>query len=116
MRDSRLLQSTPSAYGGGFSAANNPIGASSILLPSSGLLDTSGLPMTRTGNKMLAIAANEAMSEQCYALIAKTTLDNVAVLTACEEHLCCVAPGGAERYKAIVDQYTLSALQRMVRR
>ncbi len=113
MRNNTVSLSSPDAFGSRFSAAT---GSTSIVLPPSGLLDVNGLPLTRTANKMLAIASNEVVGEHCHALIAKSTLDNVAALTAYEEHLCCIAPGGANRYKAIVDQYTMGALQRMVRR
>jgi hypothetical protein len=49
------------------------------------------------------------LQEQGRAHITNTALENVGALTALEEHLCEIAPSGAERYRHIVDAYTMGA-------
>jgi hypothetical protein len=55
------------------------------------------------------------LAEQGRAVVANTALENVGSLSALEDHLCQIAPGGSDRYKAIVDAYTLGAAQRIAR-
>jgi hypothetical protein len=58
-----------------------------------------------------AIVAN--VHEQCRALLTKTALDNLGALSALEAHLTVLAPYGQERYKQIVDAYTIGAAQKI---
>lgn len=115
MSITKTILSNPDEFGDRFSAATGSLG-SSILTPASGLIDLNGMPLTRTGNKVLVYAANEAVREHCHAALAKNIMDNVAALSAHEEHLCCVAPSGTGRYRAIADQYAYDALRRMASR
>jgi hypothetical protein len=49
--------------------------------------------------------------EQARALLTNAALENVAALSALEQHLIQIAPLGEARYKHIVDAYTLGATQ-----
>jgi hypothetical protein len=59
------------------------------------------------------VAAN--MREQGRAMLANTALENAGSLSALEDHLCEISPYGSDRYKAIVDAYTLGACQDIAR-
>jgi predicted mannosyl-3-phosphoglycerate phosphatase (HAD superfamily) len=69
------------------------------------------LAAQREGSEV--IIAN--MHEQGRALLTKTALDNLGALSALEAHLTVMAPYGQERYKQIVDAYTLGAAQKIWR-
>jgi hypothetical protein len=55
------------------------------------------------------------LHEQGRAMLANTVLENVGSLSAMEEFCCQLAPNGAERYKTIVDAYTIGAAQKIAR-
>ena len=55
------------------------------------------------------------LHEQGRAMLTNVALENIGALSALEDHLCQVAPGGAERYKAVVDAYTFGACQTIAR-
>lgn len=56
-----------------------------------------------------------AMHEQGRAVLTSIALENVGALSALEQHLCDVAPSGAERYRHIVDAYALGAANKIGR-
>ena len=76
----------------------------SLILPSS----------VKTGNQMIKSAVEDAAHEQCRALLTKSALENAAALSALEAYMIRVAPLGAERYKAIVDSYAISAARKVM--
>ena len=69
----------------------------------------------RANLTVLREAGQEAMREQCRAMLTHTALENTAMLSALEAHCYRTAPLGEERYKQIVDAYALSAARRIVR-
>ena len=60
-------------------------------------------------------AVTLAAREQSRALLTKVALDNTAALSAFEAHLNTIAPLGSERYKSLIDCYTVSAMVRIGR-
>ena len=54
-----------------------------------------------------------ATREQGRACLTNIALENAGALSALEEHLTQIAPGGAERYRHIVDAYALGAAQKI---
>jgi hypothetical protein len=69
----------------------------------------------RDGGEIIRNALLSMMYEQARATLTDTALQNVGALSALEEHLCRVAPNGAGRFHAIVDAYTLGAVQKIAR-
>lgn len=61
------------------------------------------------GGSMTSRMTAEMMHEQCRLILAKGAMENVAALSALEQHLYTVAPLGEERYKTIADLYAISA-------
>ena len=70
---------------------------------------------TQTNNKQMQKTVSDTSSEQCRALLTKSALENVAVLSALESNLNQIAPGGVNRYNMLINAYTMSAAQRIVR-
>lgn len=57
-----------------------------------------------------------AISDQCRALLACSAMENVLMLSVMEAHCCQTAPSGEQRYKAIVDAYTIGAVNAIAQR
>lgn len=91
-------------------------GPATIILPDSKPISMTGLMAAVAGNRMLQNTANEAVREHCKALLVKSALDNVAALSAFEAHLQCIAPSGSERYRMILDAYSISLAMRLAGR
>jgi hypothetical protein len=53
--------------------------------------------------------------EQACATLTNTALQNVGTLSALGEYLGSVAPSGGQRYKSLIDVYTLGAMRRIAR-
>jgi hypothetical protein len=63
-----------------------------------------------TKRTMVAIA-----QEQGRTMLTQLALESVAALTSFEEHLCEVAPSGANRYRHIVDAYAMGVANRIAK-
>jgi hypothetical protein len=78
----------------------------------------SGLAKWET-KKELALVTRQAMvtiaKEQGRALLTQMALESVGALTSLEEHLTKIAPAGADRYRYIVDAYSMGVAQRIAR-
>jgi len=69
----------------------------------------------RANNRQMQKTVSEAGCEQGRALLTKSALENVAVLSALEDTLCQAAPGGVNRYNMLINAYAVGAAQRIVR-
>ena len=69
----------------------------------------------REGGEVIANVIVSNLHEQGRVLLAKTALENLGALSALEAHLTQIAPNGEERYRSIVDAYTLGAAQKILR-
>ena len=67
----------------------------------------------RETSEMVKRTVVAATHEQGRAVLTNMALENVGALSALEQHLCDVAPSGAERYRHIVDAYALGAAQKI---
>ena len=70
---------------------------------------------TRDNMKILRSAHQEAIHDQCRALLAQSVLEHTAVLSAMEVQCSRTAPMGEIRYQKIVDSYVAGAIARIVR-
>ncbi len=82
-------------------------------------LDRVTRPVQRETSIELARTAGQGQvlkaREDIRAAITSAALQNVGALSALEQHLIEVAPMGAERYRHIVDAYTMGAAQTIAR-
>jgi hypothetical protein len=53
--------------------------------------------------------------EQCRSILAKTALDNLGALSAFEEHLLSIAPGGEKQYRQIIEAFASGAAMKIWR-
>jgi hypothetical protein len=67
----------------------------------------------RESGEMVKRTLVAAIHEQGRAHLTNMALENVGALSALENHLTQIAPHGAERYRHIVDAYTLGAAQKI---
>lgn len=76
-------------------------------------LQSLGLGAQRQTRRELEHVQSQVMAarlrEEGRAYLTHTALEHVGALTAMEQHLLQVAPGGAARYREIVDSYTIGA-------
>jgi hypothetical protein len=82
------------------------------------LTDTMQKPGLATTKKMKAMAKEaslEAVHEQCRALLTKSAMDNVVALSLLEAHLGGMMPNAQTRLKLIVDTYTATTAERLMR-
>ena len=89
-------------FGGGETAiaASRPLSPLAIIAATSASYNTA--VMTRN-------ASYVAMKENVRMALAKNALDCIAALSALEAHLNIVTPEGAERYKTLIDCFSLGA-------
>lgn len=73
------------------------------------------LAIRRDGGQAIATAMVSVIHEQGRAALTNTALENIGALSALEEHLCQVAPCGSERYRHIVNAYTVGAVKKIAR-
>ena len=71
--------------------------------------------LRREGGEMIKNTAVAVLHEQGRAMLTNAALENLGALSALEQHLCQVAPCGADRYRHIVDAYALGAAQKIAR-
>ncbi|MCL2280659.1 hypothetical protein FWC31_02110 [Candidatus Saccharibacteria bacterium] len=78
----------------------------------------SGLTRWET-KKDMALVTRQTMvtiaKEQGRTLLTQMALESVGALTSLEEHLTKIAPAGADRYRYIVDAYSMGVAQRIAR-
>jgi hypothetical protein len=88
-----------------------------IALPSllSDTMQKPGLATTKKMKEMAKGAAIEAIHEQCRALLTKSAMDNVVALSLLETHLGDMIPNSQARLKLIVDTYTATTAERLMR-
>lgn len=73
------------------------------------------LMLAATSSRTLQNTMIEDTREQCNVLLVKSALENVATLSALEGHLQMVAPAGSNRYKMLLDTYTISLAMRLAK-
>ena len=74
-----------------------------------------GCAASASSSLAMRTAAALAVQEQCRAMLAQTALQGVAALSSLEAHLQLVAPTGSERYRTILDAYSVALAMRMAR-
>ena len=87
-------------------------GLSRVLEQSSGSIQRQ---TTRALERVVSEGVIENTCEEIRAALTNTALQNVGALSTLEEHLTLIAPSGADRYRHIVDAYTVGAAQRVAR-
>jgi len=85
------------------------------LVPASRPAGLSSWLEVRENNRQMQRTVSETGYEQGRAILTKSAMENVAVLSALEANLYQAAPGGANRYRLLIDAYTVSAAQRITR-
>lgn len=94
------------------------------LAPLSGAFGSTGLAQMSAGTQRQTSREVERVQgqaivaevhEQARAFLGHTMLQNVGALTSLEQHLIQVAPLGEDRYKHIVDAYTMGAAAKLAR-
>ena len=107
-----------------FSEERNPEipfygGRETSLVPANRALSPTAIVAAMSTNRANSMTARNATAlavhEQFRALLTKAVLDNTAALSALEAHLYRVAPFGEERYRTIIDAYTISSVMRLGR-
>ncbi len=103
-------------FGTDLTPANVPATISPIAnLPMPRPLGITGWMAANASTRMMQTASVEAMHEQCRMLLTKTALENVALLSAMEAQFNATTPNGQERYRLIVDAYTVSTAMNLAR-
>jgi hypothetical protein len=78
-------------------------------------LKNPGIIETHKMKAMAKEASLEAVHEQCRALLTKSAMDNVVALSLLEAHLGNMIPNAQTRLKLIVDTYTATTAERLMR-
>ena len=92
-----------------------PINSSLNLEPSSKETRKLKLAIDLENSNVLKNTVVSIAHEQGRALLTKSALENIAALSALENHLFKIAPLGQERYKQILDAYAVGAAQKIWR-